>query len=465
MGLSSAVVLLLGALRAKIVAVELGASGVGILGIVTTTVVLASTALGAGLGASAVRAVAASDSRSIVQVAVARGSFFLGLAAAPLVGVGWWWWGELIVPDPVAPSLAPWVAASVVAAIGTAGTSALLNGLGRIGALATCTALGSLLGTLVFLAAMAFSEGWGLITAFAAVPVATLLVGVIMARSTYPRGARVSRRLWAPELGRMILLGLAVSSSIILTNTTQLVSRVWVSHELGIDEAGYLQACLAIGAVYLGFVLNALAAEYYPRIAQLGEDRELVNRAANDQMRLVLTLGGPVILWMIATSPWLLRVLYSTDFMVGDTLLRLLLIGDVFKLVGWCIGFIFLAREARRKFFLAEISWNAFFLAVLLPFTHRGIEVVGLAYITAYFLYLIVSLVLARRETAFVIVSATRRAVIWVFSATVATFAAAESGSDLGLAVALLIALVCTAVAVGRLIAWTRLDRLPSQVA
>ena len=114
---------------------------------------------------------------------------------------------------------------------------------------------------------------------------------------------------------------------------------------------------------------------------------------------------------------------------------------------------------------VGAISWNAFFLAVLLPLTHRGIEAVGLAYITAYFLYLIVSLVLARRETAFVMVSATRRAVIWVLAATVATFAAAESGSGLGLAVALLIALVCTAVAVARLIAWTRLDRLDSQVA
>ena len=89
--------LLLSALRTKIVAIELGATGVGILGIVTTSIVLASTALGAGLGASAVRAVAsaddADDSRSIVQVAVARGSAGLGLLAAPLVGVGWWWWG------------------------------------------------------------------------------------------------------------------------------------------------------------------------------------------------------------------------------------------------------------------------------------------------------------------------------------------------------------------------------------
>jgi hypothetical protein len=92
--------------------------------------------------------------------------------------------------------------------------------------------------------------------------------------------------------------------------------------------------------------------------------------------------------------------------------------------------------------------------------THRGIEVVGVAYVTAYVLYTLLSLVLARRETAFVMAPASRRAVVWVFLATAATFAAAESGSDQGLAVALLIALVFTAVAAARLIAWTRQDSL-----
>ena len=464
MGLSSVAVLLLSALRAKIVAIELGATGVGILGIVTTTVVLAATALGAGLGVSAVRAVASCEDadgrRSVVQVAVARGSASLGLVAAPLVGIAWWWWGDLVLPDPIAPVLAPWVAMSVVAAIGTAGTSALLNGLGRIGALAISTALGSVLGTLVFLVAMGLSERWGLIAAFAAVPAATMLVGATMAWSTYPRRARVPRQLWVPELGRLILLGLAVSSSIIFTNATQLAVRASVSHELGIVEAGYVQACLAVGGIYLGFVLTALGAEYYPRIARLRDDRERVNRAANDQMRVVLTLGGPLIVWVIVTAPWLLHILYDSDFSTGDTLLRLILMGDVFKLVGWCIGFTFLAQEARLKFFLAEISWNAFFLAVMLPLIHRGTEVVGLAYLTAYFLYTLVSLVLARRETAFVMVSATRRAVMWVFFATATTFVAAESGSDLGLAVALLIALVVTAVAAARLAAWSRQDSL-----
>jgi PST family polysaccharide transporter len=307
---------------------------------------------------------------------------------------------------------------------------------------------------------MGLSERWGLIAAFAAVPAATLLVGAAMAWSTYPRGARVPRRLWAPQLGRMILLGLAVSLSVILTNATQLGARVWVSHELGLVEAGHLQACLAVGGIYLGFVLHALGAEFYPRISQLRDDRERFNRAANDQMRVVLMLGGPVIAWMITTAPWLLHILYDSDFSAGDTLLRLILIGDVFKLVGWCIGYIFLAQEARLKFFLAEISWNALFLAVLLPFTQQGLEVVGLAYATAYVLYTVFSLRLAYRETAFVMAPQSRRAVIWVFLATAATFAAAESGSDLGLAVAVLIAVVFTAVAAVRLKAWTRQDSL-----
>lgn len=462
MGLSSAVTVLLSVVRAKIVAVELGVTGVGVLGIVMASVVLASTALGAGLGVSGVRAVAASDDvdarRSVAQVAVVRGSVLLGLLAAPVVGLGWWWWGHLVLPDPVAPALAPWVAVSVVAAIGTAGTSALLNGLGRIGALAASTALGSAVGTVVFVAAMQVSDRWGLICAFAAVPVATVIVGAAMARSTYPRRSRIGRRLWAPELGRMLVLGLAVSLSVIVTNASQLIARVWVSRDLGLAEAGLVQACLAVGAVYLGFVLSALGAEYYPRISALRGDRDLMNGAANDQVRVVLALGAPLIVWMIVTAPWLLVLLYTAEFQEAATLLRLLLLGDVFKLVGWCLGYLFLAREARLKFVAAELSWNAFFLVLLIPLAGRGAEVVGLAYVTAYVLYAIVSLALARRETAFAMAPASWRDLAWVAFAAFAAFAAVEWGHDVGLVVAVVIAVVCTVVAVLRVVAWTRRD-------
>jgi PST family polysaccharide transporter len=400
------------------------------------------------------------DRRSVAQVAVVRGSVLLSLLATPVVALGWWWWGHLILPDRVAPGLAPWIAVSVVASIGTAATSALLNGLGRIGALAASAALGSAIGTLVFLGAVQLSDRWGLVTAFAAVPVATVCVGAAMCRTTYPRGVRVARGLWVPELGRMLILGLAVSMSVIFTNASQLVARVWVSHELGLGPAGLVQACLAIGAVYLGFVLNALGAEYYPRISALRHDRGLLNRAANDQMRVVLTLGAPLILWMIATAPWLLVLLYSSEFEQAQTLLRLLLLGDVFKLVGWCVGYLYLAREARMKFFVVELAWNAFFLAVLIPSAHFGVGSAGYAYATAYALYAVVTLILARRETGFVLEPASRRTILWVSLATATTFAAVELGARPGLAAALVVALACTVVALRKVREWTRLDTL-----
>lgn len=461
-GLSSVVMMLLSVLRMKIVAVELGAGGIGILGILTTSVLLASTALGGGLGASGIRAVASAtdgDVRGdVVLVAVARGSALLALVAAPLVGLGWWLWGGSIVSQVPASAVAPWVAVSVGATIGSAGTSALLNGQGRIGALAASTALGSVIGTLIFLVAIQLSHRWGMMTAFAAVPVATLVVGAALARSTYPRGAAVPRRTWTPHLRSMLKLGLAVSGSVVLTAATQVIARVWVSNELGIASAGYLQGCLAIGSAYLGFVLTALAAEYYPRISALHGDRELSNRAVNDQMRVVLFLGGPVIVWMIAVAPWLLRLLYSPEFESAHTLLRLLLIGDIFKLVGWCVGFLMLAREARGKFFAAELSWNVVFLAVLVPLAHRGVTVAGIAYLVSYLLFALVSLALARQETGFQLSADSRRATLWMSLAAVVAFSGAESGSEVGLGVALLTAFVCTVVAATRVLAWTRRD-------
>lgn len=460
MGLSSVVTLLLSALRAKIVAVELGAAGVGILGIVMTTVVLASTALGGGLGGSGVRAVAAATEedgrRDAVRAALTRGSLLLALVAAPLTAVAWWTWGDLLVPQVSATVLAPWVAVAVGATIGAAGNSALLNGLGRINALAASTSLGALAGTLVLVAAIRYSEQWGLVAAFAAAPVATLAVTAVMVRSTSPRGPGAPSRLWVPELRAMLVLGLAFSGSVILTNATQLVARVWVSRQLDIASAGYLQGCFAVGTVYLGFVLNALAAEYYPRISALHGDRTRLNRAVNDQMRIVLALATPVIVWTIVAAPWLLRLLYNPEFEVAHTLLRLLLVGDVFKLVGWCIGFLLLAREAKVRFFVAELSWNVVFLAVLVPAASRGLEAAGVAYATAYLLYAVVSLVLASRETGFALSRDSRRTVAWVSVGVIASFAAAESGSELSLALSVLTAAVCTVVAATRLLAWSR---------
>ncbi len=462
--------MLLSMLRMKILSVELGAGGIGVLGILATSVLLMSTALGGGLGASGVRAVASATDdglrRSSVHIAVARGSTLLAMSATLLVGLGWWLWGGSIVPGMPTWALAPWVAVSVGATIGVAGNSALLNGQGRIGALAASNALGSLIGTLIFLPAMQLSDRWGMITAFAAVPVATLVVGFALARSSYPRGAQVQRRAWTPYLRAMLKLGLAVSGSVVLTAATQVIARVWVSKELGLDSAGYLQGCLAIGSAYLGFVLTALAAEYYPRISALHGDRELSNRAANEQMRVVLILGGPLIVWMIAVAPLLLRLLYSAEFGSAHTLLRLLLIGDVFKLVGWCVGFLMLAREAKGKFFITELSWNLVFLAILIPLAHRGINVAGVAYLVSYLLFTIVSLVLAQRETGFELSAESRRATMWVSLAAFVTFFASESGSDVGLGVALLTAFVCTVVAATRLLARTRRDSvgLPAPV-
>jgi PST family polysaccharide transporter len=461
-GLSSVVMMLLSMLRMKVVAVELGAGGIGVLGILATTVLFASTALGGGLGASGVRAVASAADDDVrrdgIHVAVARGSTLLAVIAALVSGLAWWFWGGSIVPQVPASVAAAGVAVSVGATIGVAGTSALLNGQGRIGALAASTALGSVLGTVIFLVAMQLSHRWGLIAAFAAVPVATLAVGFALARSTYPQGATVRRQTWTPHLRLMLKLGLAFSASVVLTAATQVIARVWVSKELGIESAGYLQGCLAIGTAYLGFLLTALSAEYYPRISALHGDRELSNRAVNDQMRVVVVLGGPLIVWMIALAPSLLVILYSSEFEPAHTLLRLLLIGDIFKLVGWCVGFLMLAREAKGKFFATELSWNVAFLAVILPLAHRGVTVAGVAYLVSYVLFAFVSLALARRETGFELSAAGRRATLWLLLAAGVAFVSSESGSDAGVGVALLTALVCTVVAGLRVLAWTRRD-------
>lgn len=436
-GTSSALVLLLGALRAKFVALEIGATGVGLLGILLASVMVASQALGLGLGGSGTRGIAAagasgSGELGSVRAAVERGSWLLGLIGLVSATVAWLVFGQMVVPEVPSSQLAPWVGVAVGATIVGAGNAAILNGMGRLGLLAMSNGIGSFVGTAVTIPVIFASATWGLVAAFAAAPLATMVTSAMLVRLHLPRPARLAWRQWSVELRPLLALGVAISASLILGGVTQLLTRVWVKHQLGLSDAGYFQAAWSIAAVYLGFLLTALAADYYPRISGLHRDTQQMNEAADEQIRMVIYFGLPVIIWMIVLAPWLLELLYSDEFRSADTLLRLLLLGDLFKLPGWAVGFLLLAREARWGFFGLELLWNACFLLITLTLVHLGLDVLGLAYLIAYFLYVAAALLTSWRRTRMRLSPPTLRVLALAAGAGGAAFVSAEVGSSAG---------------------------------
>jgi len=391
MGLSSVVTVVLSVLRYKLLARELGPEGIGLLGLFATTLALGVTLFGMGVGSSGVRQVAASKSDedgigAATRAALVRGSWILGLLATVI--------GLLLFPvmratlfADVPPLLIVCLILAIAASVVSAGQVAILNGLGHLSEIAKANSFGALIGTALTLGLLATAPQWALAAAFAGTPLVVLALTTGYIHKLREKRIFAWNELWS-AFKPMLLFGLAFSISLLMSNLVQVLVRVLVSRELGLKNVGYFQAAWTIANVYLGFVTMAMATEYYPRLSAISRDVSELNRQVNTQTRLMLLIAMPVILLLMFLAPVVMAVMYAPEFGQATELLRWQLLGDIFKIASWPIGFLLLAREAKRAFFLSELVWNISFLILALvligPFGLKGL---GLAYGWSYVLY------------------------------------------------------------------------------
>lgn len=402
LGVGSVIVMGLSAVRYKLIAVEFGAAGVGLLGLLAATLTLAITLFGLGSQNSAVRYVSVTEADEAAakgaRSAVVRGTTMLGAlsgllvaGAAPLIG-------PYLFPGEEAVMLTAWLALALAASIMAGGHVALLTGLQRFADLVKVNVGGAVLGTAVTAAATWWSREWALAAALAAVPVFTWLAASWATRFVRPRrsGFREIVRVFRP----IVRLGVIFSASLLLGQVVQVAVRLYLERRASLESVGYYQAAWTIANVYLGLVLGAMASEYFPRISRIADDVSQLNASVNAQVRLALTVGVPLTLGTMVAAPLMIALLYDASFGPSVELLRWQMLGDVFKLPAWALAFLLLAREERRHYFVAELLWGSAYLTLTLAlFPIWGFRGLGLAYVGAYVTYLAAVVWASRRSS------------------------------------------------------------------
>lgn len=466
MGLSSIMVVALGAVRYKFIALEVGASGVGLLGILTSAANFGVILFSLGMSTSGVQATAAAaEDRSRLQrvrAALLIASSWLGVLGGLVAVLLGFAFGGRLVTGTGHPATVVALGVSLGAMVISGAQMALLNGTGHVKSLAVCSGFGALVGTVATIAALQMSGEAGVMAALAVAPLATLACSSWLVIREPKTAAPPRRSEWWPELRSLIKLGGVVMLGLLLTSGTQLIIRVWLERDQGLTAAGHFQAAWTITSMYLGFVLTGLAVEYYPRISAQVVDLRGLNKSVDDQVRIALLLAGPVLLWMIVLAPVVLHLLYTVDFQMATGILRLQLLGDIFKIVGWAVAFLLLARRASGAFFIGEVCFNVSYLALGIPIASQGgLTWLGFAYGGAYALYVLVVLVLASRETGFVL-----RRPTWILTlALLAVGAITVWGMDAGSAEGVIVGLIAaTATSGGALAALYRLRARERQV-
>jgi PST family polysaccharide transporter len=242
----------------------------------------------------------------------------------------------------------------------------------------------------------------GILPALVAVAAMTLLSSWWFSRKI--RIERINVNIWNMwrEASALLKLGLALMSSGLMTMGVAYVIRLTILRKLGFQATGLYQSAWTLGGLYVGFILQAMGADFYPRLTAVAHDNEECNRLVNEQTEIGILMAGPGVLATLTFARLVLTLLYSAKFIDAVPILRWLSIGTVLQVITWPIGFVVIAKAKQKIFFLCEAAWTIVSLALAwICVSAFGLVGAGIAFFGSYVFHGIMIYIVVHRLTGF----------------------------------------------------------------
>lgn len=395
MGAASAVNVLAGLLRMKLIAVLLGPAGVGLAGLLINLIQTGAALASLGLGSAGTRAIAEANGQNDAEaVERSRRALVWGvLILACLGALGFWlasaWIARLAFGDSARAAEVVWLAPGVGLAVAAGSQAALLTGLRRIGALAKITAASGVVSALFGVAAVWVLGADGVIVMVLIAPITSFVLGHLAVARLPRKNVRLTGADLAAEWRSLLRLGIAFMLSGLVLTGGHLILRSLVQRDLGADALGHFQAAWTLSLTCMGLVIGAMGSDYYPRLTAALRDRHHAQRLVTQQTEVALLICAPVLLALSGLAPWVVPLLYSEAFSPSVDVLRWVLLGDLLKLLGWPMGFVILAAGQGRVLVVTQLAAVGMLVGaawLLLP--HLGVNATGLAALAMYTLHL-----------------------------------------------------------------------------
>ncbi len=405
-GGAQAVFIVAGLFKMKVAAVLIGPAGVGLVGLFTNLVLVVSTLASVGMGHAGTRQLAAAHAAGDPPTTdQKRKALYAITGLLAMLGAAALWLGRHTVASAVLGDAAfaaevAWLSVGVALTVATAGQTAWLTGLRRVGDLARVSVGTALISTVFTVWGLwVWGEGAVLLMVLSTPAVAFVLGHVYAARVKHHKCvAPVPWAMLAQEWRALWPLGLSFMAATVLALLGQLVVRALVQRELGLEAAGQFQAAWSIGMTYMGLVLGVMTSDFHPRLAGMIDNKPMAVQLVNQQTEIAVLLCAPMVLLLLGLAPRVVHLLYTPEFAPAVDILRWQLLGDVLKVASLPLGFVLLAAGAKKTYLLAEaLGMLVFVCVVWLGLPVWGLQATGLGFMVMYGVYLPYVLFVANR--------------------------------------------------------------------
>lgn len=390
-GGSSVVNIAVGIVRTKAMAILLGPAGYGLFGLYGSIANLAQALAGMGVNSSGVRQIAAAvgsgDSAQIAltTVVLRRTSIVLGALGALLLVLFSRQVSTVTFGNHQQAAAVCLLSVAVFLQLVSWGQNALIQGMRRIADLAKMQVLGAIFGTIFSVTLVYFWRDKGVVPSLVSVAMMSLAVSWWYSRKIHIQTSSVTIPQVAREASELLKLGVVFAATGFMTMGVAYAVRIMLLRRVGFEATGYYQSAWTLGGLYVGFILQAMAADFYPRLTASAHDNPVCNRLVNEQTQVGFLLAGPGVLGTLTFTPIVIGLFYSAKFLAAVGVLRWICLGTTLQVITWPMGFIIVAKGKQAWFFATELSWTLASLGFAwVCVKYLGLNGAGIAFFGSY---------------------------------------------------------------------------------
>jgi len=395
-------------IRGKAVALLIGTAGMGLNGLLLSGLNLIKTVTSLGINESAVKDISKAHSsndqlhiRTTFQV-FKRLIWFtalLGIIAtivfSPLLSI-------FSFGDTSKTTSFIWLSITFIFGALSGGIYSLLRGTRQIKYLAQANIFGGIVGLVVAIPTFYFYGIDGVVPAIILTAFANYLVSLYFKSKIKFEPIVVSWYETIHVAKPIVQLGLSMTIVTILASGVAFILIAFISKTGTLSDVGLYSAGNSIIGGYVGMVFTAMSTDYYPRLAGVINDESKWKKLVNEQAELVLIILGIVLVLLITSTPILIRILLSKEFMASQNFIQFAVLSIPLKGLAWVMGYIFLAKGDNKLFLIVEILDSLIVLGLNMFFYHYyGLSGLGISLSLSYLISVFVILIIINKKYHF----------------------------------------------------------------
>jgi O-antigen/teichoic acid export membrane protein len=224
----------------------------------------------------------------------------------------------------------------------------------------------------------------------------------IVANTKWFQWKKFSRLFSKTAAGKLSHYSLMALVTAIVMPVSQIIVRNYITQhtlpgDAGLAEAGLWEGVNKISIMYLMVVMTSLSVYYLPKLTELHTTKELRNEIFS-VYKLVLPFLVFCAITIYFSRHLLIAILYTEQFVGMEKFFIYQLFGDFFKMAGWVIAYIMIAKSMTKTYIVMELVSSSAQAGFGILFINMYGSIGGsIGYAAGHLLFLIIMIIIFRK--------------------------------------------------------------------